>query len=70
MNGFAQLLFGGISSVGIAYLAIAAFLVGLAAWIYLRWKREEEARLNQSRAAWEAHLKALHARMDRFLEEM
>src|SRR6266550_729479 len=70
MNGFAQLLFGGISSVGIAYLAIAAFLVGLAAWIYLRWKREEEVRLNQSRAAWDAHLKALHARMDRFLEEM
>jgi len=70
MNGFAQLLFGGIFSVGIAYLAIAAFLVGLAAWIYLRWKREEEVRLNQSRAAWDAHLKALHARMDRFLEEM
>ncbi len=70
MNGFAQLLFGGISSVGIAYLAIAAFLVGLAAWIYLRWKREEEVRLNRSRAAWDAHLKALHARMDRFLEEM
>src|SRR5213080_2025283 len=70
MNGFAQLLFGGIFSVGIAYLAIAAFLVGLAAWIYLRWKREEEVRLNRSRAAWDAHLKALHARMDRFLEEM
>ena len=70
MNGFAQLLFGGIFSVGIAYLAIAAFLVGLAAWIYLRWKREEEVRLNRSRAVWDAHLKALHARMDRFLEEM
>ena len=70
MNGLAQLLFGGIASAGMAYLAIGAFLVGLTAWIYLRWKREEEARLNRSRAVWEAHLKALHARMDRFLEEM
>ena len=70
MNGLAQLLFGGIASAGMAYLAIGAFLVGLTAWIYLRWKREEEARLNRSRAAWDAHLKALHARMDRFLEEM
>src|SRR5438046_9466754 len=70
MNGLAQLLFGGIASAGMAYLAIGAFLVGLTAWIYLRWKREEEARLNRSRAVWEAHLKALHARMDRFLEEL
>src|SRR6266480_7591845 len=70
MNGLAQLLFGGIAWAGMAYLAIGAFLVGLTAWIYLRWKREEETRLNRSRAAWDAHLKALHARMDRFLEEM
>src|SRR5205809_3518137 len=70
MNGLAQLLFGVIASAGMAYLAIGAFLVGLTAWISLRWKREEEARLNRSRAAWDAHLKALHARMDRFLEEM
>src|SRR5438093_1251786 len=70
MNGLAQLLFGGIAWAGMAYLAIGAFLVGLTAWIYLRWKREEETRLNRSRAAWDAQLKALHARMDRFLEDM
>src|SRR5437016_2410562 len=70
MNGLAQLVVGGIAWPGLACLAIGAVLVGLTAWIYLRWKREEEARLNRSRAAWDAHLKALHARMDRFLEEM
>jgi hypothetical protein len=60
----------GAIETGVAYSIIAALLAALAVWIYLRWKRREDARLGQSRAAWDARMRALRARMDRFLEEM
>src|SRR5256712_2501923 len=43
---------------------------GTAAWVYRRWKKGEDARLAQSKAAWDAHLGALRSHLDRFLEEM
>jgi hypothetical protein len=49
---------------------LGAGAAGTAAWIYRRWKKGEDARLVQSRVAWDAHLAALRSRMDRFFEEM
>ncbi len=49
---------------------LGAAAAGTAAWIYRRWKKGEDARLVQSKGAWDAHLGALRSRMDRFLEEM
>jgi hypothetical protein len=66
-------IIGGLRGAFVAfatYLGTAAVLAAFAGWFYLRWKRREDARLGQSRAAWDAHVKTLRARMDRFLQEM
>jgi len=57
-----------VSGIFDAVVGVAA--VGFAGWIYRRWKRTEDSRLVQSKAAWEAHVKTLRSRMDGFLEEM
>lgn len=70
------LLNGMIAGLRGAYVALvtdsvlAGLLAGFAVWIYLRFRRREDARLGQSRAAWDNHMRALRTRMDRFLEEL
>src|SRR5436309_6075 len=62
-------LFVALSVVPI-WASIAAVLAGITAWIWYRWRRREDTRLAESKSAWDAHVRALRARMDRFLEEM
>jgi hypothetical protein len=61
---------GGAIGPFVVFSILAALPAALAAWVYLRWKRKEDARLRQSRAAWDAHMKDLLTRMGRFLQEM
>lgn len=69
LNGIIAGLRGVIVTL-VAYVGAAAFLAALATWFYVRWKQREDAKLEQSRSAWDAHLQALRGRMDRFTEEM
>jgi hypothetical protein len=69
VNALYAALFGNLSVVPI-WATIAALLAGITAWIWYRWRRREDARLAESKSAWDAHLRALRARMDRVLEEM
>ncbi|HWM53259.1 MAG TPA: hypothetical protein VNP71_08880 [Thermoplasmata archaeon] len=69
VNAIYAALFGTLSLVPI-WASIAALLAGITAWIWYRWRRREDARLAESKSAWDAHVRALRARMDRFLEEM
>jgi hypothetical protein len=61
---------GGAIGPFVVFSVLGALPAALAAWVYLRWKRKEDARLRQSRAAWDAHMKDLLTRMGRFLQEM
>ena len=69
LNGIITGLRGVFVSL-VAYLGAAAVLAAFAARFYIRWKQREDAKLEQSRSAWDARLHALQARMDRFTEEM
>lgn len=69
INAILAALRGAVGTV-VAYSLIAAGFAAVTAWIYLWWKRREDARLGQSRTAWDARMKDLRARMDHFLEEM
>jgi len=69
VNALYAALFGALSVVPI-WASIAAVLAGITAWIWYRWRRREDTRLAESKSAWDAHVRALRARMDRFLEEM
>jgi hypothetical protein len=69
MNAIVAGIRGAVGTV-VSYSLTAAALAAVAVWTYLRWKRREDARLGQSRAAWDARMRDLRARMDRFLEEM
>ena len=69
VNALYAALFGTLSVVPI-WAGLAAILAGITAWIWYRWRRREDARLADSKSAWDAHVQALRARMDRFLEEM
>jgi len=69
VNALYAVLFGNLSTVPI-WVTVAAILAGIATWIWRRWRREEDARLTESRSTWDAHVRALRARIARFLEEM
>ncbi|TLZ75055.1 MAG: hypothetical protein E6K14_01820 [Methanobacteriota archaeon] len=69
VNAVYAALFGILSAIPI-WVAAAALPAGIAALLWHRWRREEDARLAESRSTWDAHVRALRARMDRFLEEM
>ncbi len=69
VNAVYAALFGILSAIPI-WVAAAALPAGIAAWLWHRWREEEDARIAESRSTWDAHVRALQARMDRFLEEM
>jgi len=69
VNALYAVLFGNLSTVPI-WVTVAAILAGIATWIWRRWRREEDARLAESRSTWDAHVRALRGRIARFLEEM